>query len=409
MNIFENIRSAISSVFSNKMRTFLTTIGIIIGVSSVIIITALGNGFEATISKTFEIFNNKAIQIIPNYFSDISNIGGLEKSDVKNLKNHNEIKNVSGYSSTQASLTLKNPEEEKVYTLFGSEPEFAQIQKNFFDMKYGRIFTEKENELNSKVVIIDEKMALDVFGRKDVLGEKVNLYINGKDFKFEVIGVTKVSKNSFMLSNIIIPLGTFLDIHNTNNIDMIYVEIFDTNNLKNIQREIIRIISANHKTTDDKYMSISNMEQVETIQNVTKTFNIFLGFVAGISLLVGGIGVMNIMIVTVTERTREIGIRKSLGATNNSIRIQFLIESVVLCSLGGIIGLFVGYIGSEFWGVVLGRMVETVSGIKPEPPFISLSVAFGSMLVSSFVGIIFGVYPASKAAKLDPIEALRYE
>ena len=409
MNIFENIRSSISSVFSNKMRTFLTTIGIIIGVSSVIIITALGNGFEATISKTFEIFNSKGVQIVPNYFSDLSSIGKLEKSDVENLKKNSGIKYVSGYSSTQASLTLKNPNEEKVYSLFASDPDFALIQKNFFDMKYGRVFTDKENELGAKVVIIDEKMALDIFGRTDVLGEKINIYINGKDFKFEVIGVTKVSKNSFTISNIIIPLGTYSEIFNTQNIEMLYAEVFDTNNLKNTQREIIRIIAANHNTEDNKYITVSNMEQVEAIQNVVRTFNIFLGFVAGISLLVGGIGVMNIMLVTVTERTREIGIRKSLGATNNNIRVQFLIESIILCALGGGIGLISGYIGSEFWGIVLGKMVENASGIKPEPPFLSLNVAFGAMIISSLVGIIFGVYPAGKAAKLDPIEALRYE
>ncbi len=406
MNIFENINSAISSVFANKIRTLLTAIGIIIGVSSVIIITSIGSGFEKTMAKEFEILNSGALQIYPSFWegSDIN----LNLKDISNIREHKNVKYVSGYDSARVSLRLKNPGEEKVYQVIASEPQFAIMQKNFFEMKYGRVFSEKENENKAKVAIIDEDIALDVFGRKDVLDEEVNFYINGNDYKFKIIGVTSVGKNNFGASSIKIPLNTLLEIYNKETFEMLYVELSNTENIKVSQRELLRIISSNHNTTDDKYMSMSNLEQINSVKKVINTFTMFVGFVAGISLLVGGIGVMNIMLVTVTERTREIGIRKSLGATSGNIKLQFLIESMFLCSLGGIIGILFGYFGGKITGNILAKFV-TLPGMTLGSPVFSWTIALGSMIISIAIGVIFGVYPAGKAAKLDPIEALRYE
>ncbi len=409
MNIIENIYSAIFNIFSNKMRTFLTMLGIIIGVSSVITITSLGDGFKNGIQKNFEILNSKALQIMVNWGAELTPKDKIYEDDVKALKELDIIKYSSGYNSTSAGVKMKNPEDEKNIAVIASEPEFAYMQKNFFTLKYGRTFTERENEIKSKVCLIDEKLAFDVFGRKNVVGQEINLYINNMDYKFNIIGVTDGEINSFMGSMIQIPLGTYLDIFNTKEISMIYAELKDTSNIARDKNQISRVLAARHNTTDDKYMALSNLEQVKQVDKVINLFTIFIGVVAGISLLVGGIGVMNIMLVTVTERTREIGIRKSLGATEKDIKTQFLIESMFMCALGGLIGIAVGYIVSIIMGKVLGGYFEQIMGIKNIVPQLSMIVAFGAMIISTIVGVIFGVYPAGKAAKLNPIEALRYE
>ena len=409
MNIFENISAAISSVFSNKMRTFLTMIGIIIGVSSVITITALGKGFENTISSTFEILNSKAMQIMKNWGAGLTAKDKILLEDSENIKKHPNVKYSSAYLTLRGSITLKNPDEEEVLSMFGSEVEFSHMQKNFFRIKYGRVFTEKEDDIKAKVCIIDEDIAMKVFGRKDVVGEKVNLFINNKDYDFEVVGVTSAENAAMMSSIISMPINTALDISESEEVDMLYVELNDTENLTRSKNEIVRMLAANHNTTDDKYMAVSNIEQVKTIEQVINMFTIFIGFVAGISLLVGGIGVMNIMLVTVTERTKEIGIRKSLGATNSNIKTQFLIESMFICALGGIIGILLGYFVSVILGDSLNVFFTASTGMEMKPPVLSITVAIGAMLISTIVGVIFGVYPASKAAKLDPIECLRYE
>ena len=257
--------------------------------------------------------------------------------------------------------------------------------------------------------MLDEDLATKIFGRSDVVGEHINLFINNKDYDFEIIGVT-TAENAAMMGNIItMPVDTALDIFDTKEVSMLYVELKDTSNLQKSKNEIIRVLSANHNTTDDKYMVLSNMEQVKQIENVINMFTIFIGFVAGISLLVGGIGVMNIMLVTVTERTKEIGIRKSLGATSGNIKMQFLIESVFICVLGGIIGIITGFVTSIIIGELLNDYFTAATGMQTMPPVLSLKVGISTMVISTFIGVIFGVYPAGKAAKLDPIQCLRYE
>ena len=408
MNIFENISAAISSVFSNKMRTFLTMIGIIIGVSSVITITSLGKGFEKTISSTFEVLNSKATQIYTNW-KDTTIKDEIVLEDSKKLRHHPNVKYSSGYFSTNIGITLKNPNEEEYVSLMGTEVDFSYMQKNFFQIKYGRVFTQEEDNRKARVCLIDEHMAVKIFGRKNVVGESVNLIINNKDYEFEVIGVTDGEFTTVMGTIISVPIQTAIDIYNADFIHMLYVEFKDTENIKRYENELIRMLAANHNTTDDKYLARSNLEQVETVQKVVNLYTMFIGFVAGISLLVGGIGVMNIMLVTVTERTKEIGIRKALGATNSNIKVQFLIESMFICILGGIVGIIIGYITSTVLGGYLNAFFTVSTGMEMQPPALSMPVAIGAMVVSTIVGVIFGVYPAGKAAKLDPIEALRYE
>lgn len=410
MNIFETIGSAVNSVFSNKTRTFLTMIGIIIGVASVIVITSLGNGMKGTIEQNFEMLNAKAIQIMPNWSSNnLTNKDIVTLDDSEIIRGHEEVKYASAVVQGVGEVKLKNPSEEQFIAILGTEVEFSLMQKNYFDLAYGRVYTEREDETESMVCLIDENLSLNIFGRRDAVGETITVKISNKDYEFQVVGITKVLPTSFMMSQILVPARTHLDILNTDEAGTLYIEVYDTDKMELIKGELTRMIAANNNTTDKNYLALANLEQLDMLMDVVDIFTMFISFVASLSLLVAGVGVMNIMLVTVTERTREIGIRKSIGATEFDIKLQFLIEAVLICSIGGALGIALGYVSSNFISSILRTIIEDLTGMVALPPVLSMPVAIGAMIVSTIIGVTFGVYPASKASRLNPIEALRYE
>lgn len=410
MNIFETISSAFNSVFSNKMRTFLTMIGIIIGVASVIIITSLGNGMKGTIEQNFEMLNAKALQIMPNWSSnDLTSKDVVTLNDSETIRGHSEVKYASAVVQGVGKVKLKNPSEEEFTSIVGTEVDFSYMQKNYFDLVYGRVYTQREDDIKAKVCVIDENLAFKIFGRRDVTGEIISLNLQGKDYDFEVVGVTKVLPTSFMMTQILMPAKTYLEILDKEEAGTLYIEVYDTDKMDIVKSELTRMIAANNNTTDRNYLALANLEQLDMIMDVIDIFTIFISFVAGLSLLVAGVGVMNIMLVTVTERTREIGIRKSIGATEFDIKLQFMIEAMLICSLGGVIGIGLGYVSSNVISSILRGIIEELTGMSALPPELSMPVAIGAMLISTVIGVVFGVYPASKASKLNPIEALRFE
>lgn len=410
MNIFETISSAFNSVFSNKMRTFLTMIGIIIGVASVIIITSLGNGMKGTIEQNFEMLNAKALQIMPNWSSnDLTSKDVVTLDDSETIRGHSEVKYASAVVQGVGKVKLKNPSEEEFTSIVGTEVDFSYMQKNYFDLVYGRVYTQREDDIKAKVCVIDENLAFKIFGRRDVTGEIISLNLQGKDYDFEVVGVTKVLPTSFMMTQILMPAKTYLEILDKEEAGTLYIEVYDTDKMDIVKSELTRMIAANNNTTDRNYIALANLEQLDMIMDVIDIFTIFISFVAGLSLLVAGVGVMNIMLVTVTERTREIGIRKSIGANEFDIKLQFMIEAMLICSLGGVIGIGLGYVSSNVISSILRGIIEELTGMSALPPELSMPVAIGAMLISTVIGVVFGVYPASKASKLNPIEALRFE
>ena len=406
MNIIESFKSAIFNILSSKMRTFLTILGIIIGISSVIIITSIGKGFENYLEESFKDFDIGAVSISVAFGDDIKDRDKITLKDIESIKELDNIESIVPDYGSSVSVSLKNPEETKGAYLNGTNQDGALLKN--VKMKYGRFIDYKDMQGKSKVAVIDNKLSQKIFGREDSLGEKItveHIFIEGKKIELEIIGVYEIKDDTFSTSIIYAPVQTVMEyLDNTSQLlERISAKFINIDLFSDTKRNIIKVLNVNHNNTEDKYSVFGNFQAKNSTDNTIKIVTVFIGVVAGISLLVGGIGVMNIMLVTVTERTREIGIRKSLGATNNNIKLQFLIEAISVSLLGGVLGIFFGYIGSFLTRVIIALNKGSIV------PQVSMEVVIGSVIISTIIGIIFGVYPAGKAAKLDPIEALRYE
>lgn len=410
MNIIEQITSAFTNVFSNKMRTFLTMLGIIIGISSVIMITSVGIGIKSMMDSEFDKLGSNLIVIyLKSWMNNVKDKDYLTDEDLELIKNHPNIEYAAPYISTSAEVDLRN--QSKLYcNITGTTKEYKN-QGNF-ELKYGRFLNDADNIGGTKAAVISEWMAKAMFGYTNIVGKTFKVYFDDYSDTLTIVGVLKSNEDdmgfvsTYSSGEIFMPIKKVYDYKDEDDndiIDNIYAGVKDTAKLTQTNKEILRLLEVKHNNSD-YYAIESYMDQVKLITKVINGITAFIGFVAAISLLVGGIGVMNIMLVTVTERTREIGIRKSLGATNSNIRTQFLIEAVILSLTGGIIGVIIGYLSS----LGIGLIISAVADIQ-FVPVLSVFVITLVVIISSSIGIIFGVYPAAKAAKLDPIEALRYE
>lgn len=403
MNLIESIKSAFRSVLSNKMRTFLTMLGIIIGISSVIMITSIGQGSQAALTGEFDKLGINMLTISLRDPGKATSRDQLTIDDMEIIKSHPQTTAVTPlFQGGNAQIQLRNPKEYRSSILIGVNEFYNDISS--FEFLYGRFLIDTDVKMKSKVAIIDDGLAKDIFGYDDVVGQQICIQVRQIKHHFTVIGVIKNPAGDFaklfpdQIPNMIyMPIGAIHDLYGTNRIHNFVVAIKDKDAINNTSMELTKMLEKKHRNEDQYYVQ-SATESLDIVNKVLGYFTAFISFVAGISLLVGGIGVMNIMLVTVTERTREIGIRKSLGAKNRDIRIQFLIEAMILTIIGGLIGIVIGYLG----GLGIGSLMKIT-------PRVSLVVVILTVTLSSMIGIVFGVYPANKAAKLDPIEALRYE
>ncbi|KZL90630.1 ABC transporter permease [Clostridium magnum] len=402
MNVGESFESALQSVKANKLRSFLTMLGIIIGISSVITIVSIGDGAKNFITSQFESMGTNVINV--NLSS--SQNQEIESKDYFTLGDIDLIKSkipeanyvsaiVGGYGTTKVENKFRNAEIDAV----------NEDSNKIFNLTMikGRFVNEHDVEAGKSVAVIDAGTAQKFFRDTDVVGEKIKLSIEDKSLDVTIIGVFKDPNEDIAIfggsetGTVIIPITAADRILRETNISRLSISLLDMNNAKEIGSKVVRLMENKHRN-GQKYTAQEGFKGLESINKVLTILTTIFGCIAGISLLVGGIGVMNIMLVSVTERTREIGIRKAIGAKTRDIKLQFLMESVILCLIGGTIG--------TISGISIGKIAG--SFIHVAMP-ISLKVIFIAFAFSSAVGIFFGLYPASKAAKLDPIEALRYE
>lgn len=394
----------------NKTRTFLTMLGIIIGISSVIILISAGQGAQSLIVDQVKGIGSNLLIILPggtkSTFSAPPSAQGiiitsLTEQDVKALRNQTlapDLEYVNPEVRGQFTVSYNNQDEQ---TAVAGEDETYGIVHNI-NLSSGSWYGKTESDGFGQVAILGATVKDDLFGAADPIGQTIKI----KQISFRVVGVMEPKGvGAFGVdqdSQVIVPVSTGQKILlGINYYNTIYVQVRDEKAIDAAKDEVSKILRDNHRITDpakDDFTIRNPQDALALLGTITSALTLFLGAIAGISLIVGGIGIMNIMLVSVTERTREIGLRKAIGAKRKDILMQFLIEAVVLTIVGGFIGIVLGYLGSF--------AISKVGNWPPAVPLYAVGLAFG---VSALFGLGFGIYPANKASKLSPIEALRYE
>ncbi len=401
----ESVQIAVTALLGNKLRSILTMLGIIIGVGAVIAMISIGMGVKQNVTNSIASLGSNMLIVMPGS----TNKGGvrsaagssqkLKYEDAEAIKK--KIKNIDYVSPTvNGSYQIVNGHENWNSSVYGVTPEYLKIR----DLTIGTGSFITQNDLNSRnrVAIIGTTVATNLFESENPVGK--NIRINNQPYK--VIGVIESKGQSSMGQDqddvVIIPLTTAQErLMGITYIRSINIQVSSADKIESVQGQVETLLRQRHHIVGDKEddFTVRNLTSLmETMTSTTTMLTLFLGSIAAISLLVGGIGIMNIMMVSVTERTREIGIRKALGATFKNIMMQFLIESVVIGVIGGLLGVAVG-VGIAL-AIAKTGLFQTV--ITAAPILISFSFSVG-------IGLFFGIYPARKAARLDPIEALRYE
>lgn len=400
----ESFLMAWASLIANKMRSILTMLGIIIGVAAVIALVSIGNGVKQDIQNSISSLGSNLLMVMPGaprtpgVRPSAGSMKSLKVSDYEAISKLDGVRAASPMTNGSYVVIYQN----KNWTTSVSGVSYNYLDVNNWSMKSGRFLSEKNVQNRERVAVVGKTVVKNLFGDEDPVGAEIRV----KNIPFRIIGVLN-SKGSGAMGNdqddmVIIPYTTAMErVEGVDYLRMIYVVGKDENGIDRLQSDIENLLRVRHgiKDTNLDDFNIQNMNSImETMEETTGTLTLFLGAVAAISLVVGGIGIMNIMLVSVTERTREIGVRKALGATYSVIVIQFLIEAVVISLMGGIIGIILGIGSSKLIGMASG--MSTVISV----PTIVMSFAF-----SMAIGLIFGIYPARKAAKLNPIDALHYE
>jgi len=408
MNIAPAIIEALESLSANKLRSALTVLGIMIGVAAVIAMLAIGRGAQNTITGSIEGIGTNLLFVSQNRSNDVSNPKPLTIKDAETIADPLQAPSVAlAAPVVEGRQELSFGGETTSTSVSGVTPEYASVRN--LTIAEGEFINQDQNQGRSSVVVLGPETAETLFGRSQgVVGESVR--IEGQPFR--VIGVLEAQGGSAFGSQddlALVPLATaqarLLRRSPGDSVDSIQVQAASADTVSQASEEIAQILRTRHRTVVgvDDFTITSQQAFLDTAQTITSVFTIFLGGIAAISLLVGGIGIMNIMLVSVTERTREIGLRKALGARKMDILTQFLAESLVLSLLGGVIGILLG------WGLsgLVGRIAAASN--TAINPAIGLDTVLLATLFAMAIGLFFGIYPANRASNLEPVEALRYE
>ncbi len=411
MKLWENVKLALRALVSNKMRSLLTMLGIIIGVGAVITLMSVGEGVQAYITDQFQSIGSNIFFVMPGSMEEeLDQPAYLTLRDAEALRDSAKTPHVLRLSAgVRRQETVTVPGEEKAAEVRAVSADYADIRSWY--PAVGRFFTEAEERSGAKVAVLGKIVADALFPDNPApVGQRIR--ING--VPFTVIGVMEEKGGSSFGSEdnvVIIPLETGLTrLWNMRtpsgepSLSIIYVQAVDEDSIDLAVQEVKLTLRQRHHIAPgapDDFTIISQADVIGTFEQITGVLTIFLGAIAGISLLVGGIGIMNIMLVSVTERTREIGLRKAVGARQSDILWQFLIEAMLLSVTGGFIGILFGVLGSTLISLVMRHQ-----GFHA---VVTLSSVLLATLFAAAVGLFFGIYPARRAARLHPIDALRYE
>lgn len=402
MDIVESVKMATTTLVANKLRSTLTMLGIIIGNASVIAMVGIGQGAQRLASEQFESLGPNVLFIIPGNQNAQRNRDipkTLVLDDAKAIAS--QVPSVTDVApQIQSRLPVVYSNKNTNTQIIGVTPEFLPVRS--FDLAKGRFISDQDLKSNNQVAILGSDVVGKLFGSQNPIGEKIRI----RNLSFLVIGVME-QKGSFLGNNqddtIFIPLTTMSNRlrgrtspYGTE-VDFIAVSARDANSIGAAQFQISNLLRLRHKiTVEDDFTVRTQRDVLQIVGTITGALTLMLAAIAGISLFVGGIGVMNIMLVSVTERTQEIGLRKAIGATQQDILIQFMIEAIILSAAGGIVGTIIGVGGVT----LVGALTPLKAGISP----VAIVLAVG---ISGGIGLFFGVVPAQRAAKLDPIVALR--
>jgi len=402
MKILESVITALTALRANKMRSLLTMLGVIIGVGSVILLVSLGSGARSEITSSIQGLGSNLIVVVPFKMQ----LGGsmmqqgapqfaLNKFTLKTMDEVGKAVGSSDMVSGEIQRTIYMSGDRNRYFGMINGTSYNEFSLRDIQTSSGRFFTKAEEESARLVIVIGQTVARDLFGENDPVGQ----YVTIKGRKVKIIGVQEFKGKTLMFDNDSIswmPMTTAIQLFGYSHPNMIVVKAPTTGSVNatagKIRDELSKTLAS------DEYSVITQSDILSFAQSITKILTYLLGGLAGISLLVGGIGIMNIMLVSVTERTREIGIRKAVGAKTRDIMLQFLVEALTLSLLGGAIGVMLAIGGAVLYTAIFHLRAQVTAWI------IMLAFVF-----SMLVGIFFGVYPARKASRLDPIESLRYE
>ena len=396
----------------NKMRSFLTMLGIIIGITAVMIVLSVGESVQGLILNEVKSIGSNLVGVLPGHaeedgppssaFGIVITTLKYEDGEAILRENDPRIESLAMYVTGSDIITI---DDKKVSsTFYGTTASYLDVQNS--SVVEGRFFTKEEEATNAKVVVLGNQIAKDLFGEQDPLGQKVKI----KKANFNVIGVLKAKGGSLVQnedSNLFVPISTAQNILlGINHIGFMRIKVDKTENIDGVIEEVKVVLRDRHNidsAKEDDFNVRSTAQALESISSITDALRFFLAAVAAISLIVGGFGIMNIMLATVQERTKEIGLRKAIGAKNSDITMQFLIEAMTITFISGIIGIVVGSLLLFLISTIINAMnYHWDLIISP------LSIILGCV-VSIGIGLVFGITPARRASLLNPIEALRYE